>query len=44
MSDPGLKRKFVVSIDQKKCIGCGSCESIAELIFKLNDKGVAEVR
>ena len=44
MSDPRLKRKFIVSIDPERCIGCGSCESISELIFKLNEKGVAEVR
>ncbi len=43
MSDPGLKNKFIVRVDKNKCIGCGGCESIAELVFRVNDKGYAEV-
>lgn len=43
MSEQKLKNKFLVRIDPDKCIGCGSCESISEAMFKVNEKGKAEV-
>jgi len=35
--------KLLIKIDANKCIGCGSCESVAESIFRVNAKGKAEV-
>ena len=35
--------KLLVKINKDKCIGCGGCESVAELIFRVNEKGKAEV-
>ena len=32
-----------VTIDKQKCIGCGTCASIAPKSFKLADDGKAEV-
>jgi ferredoxin len=32
-----------LTVDQKKCIGCGLCESLAPKTFKLNSKGKSEV-
>jgi ferredoxin len=31
-----------VYVDQKVCIGCGLCVSIASEVFRLNDDGVSE--
>ncbi len=30
------KKKFMLKIDQEKCIGCGLCESLCPACFKLN--------
>lgn len=35
------EKKIVV--DKDKCIGCGSCESIAEEYFKLGEDGKSHV-
>lgn len=32
-----------ITIDQKKCIGCGTCTMIASKTFTLGKKGKAEV-
>ncbi len=32
-----------LSVDQKKCIGCGLCEALAPKTFKLNSIGKSEV-
>lgn len=32
-----------LSVDKDKCIGCGSCVSIAEEYFKLGEDGKSEV-
>ena len=32
-----------ISVDKKKCIGCGTCVVIAPKTFKLTDDGKAEV-
>lgn len=34
---------MMIKVDEKKCIGCGSCEAICPEIFKMN-KGKAEVK
>ncbi|MEM4625556.1 MAG: ferredoxin [Candidatus Pacearchaeota archaeon] len=34
---------FKVSIDSKKCIGCGSCASICE-VFEIDEDGKAYVK
>ena len=31
------KEKYKVSVDQKKCIGCGSCVALCEGNFMLKD-------
>ena len=31
-------------IDQDKCIGCGSCELVCPVVFKLNEEGKAQVK
>ncbi|MFH1307616.1 MAG: ferredoxin [archaeon] len=33
-----------VSVDKKKCIGCGACEALASDIFVLNSEGKATVK
>jgi len=38
-----MKNKYKVSVNEGKCIGCGGCESVADSIFSLNDKGKSEV-
>ena len=30
-------------VDQEKCIGCGTCESLCPKVFKLNDDGKSQV-
>ena len=30
-------------VDQDRCVGCRTCESICEDVFKINDDGFAEV-
>lgn len=32
-----------LKVDQEKCIGCGTCVSLCEACFKLNEGGKAEV-
>lgn len=32
-----------ITIDEKKCIGCGTCIVLAPKTFRLNDSGKAEV-
>lgn len=31
-----------VTIDKKKCIGCGACEAICSEVFHMNSDGKAE--
>jgi len=38
-----MKNKYIVSINEDKCIGCGGCESVAEGVFSINSKGKSEV-
>lgn len=33
----------MIKIDEEKCIGCGTCESIEPQVFKVNDAGKADV-
>ena len=32
-----------LTLDQKKCIGCGSCTAVCPKYFKMGTKGKAEV-
>lgn len=32
-----------LTIDQKKCIGCGSCAAICPEYFRMNSKGKSEL-
>lgn len=32
-----------ITVDPKKCLGCGTCSALAPKTFKLNKKGKAEV-
>ncbi len=34
---------MTIKIDEQKCVGCGRCTEICPEIFKLNEKGKAEV-
>jgi len=34
----------MVSVDEEKCIGCGSCVSICEEVFEMNDEQKAQVK
>jgi ferredoxin len=37
--------KYKVSVDQKKCIGCGACEAVCSEVFELKDgKSYAKVK
>jgi ferredoxin len=37
------KKNMKISVDKKKCIGCGVCPSLCPDVFKLGDDGKAEV-
>lgn len=34
----------MVKIDKETCIGCGSCASICEEVFEMNDDGKAQIK
>ena len=34
----------MVSIDKKKCIGCGTCAAICEEVFEIKDDGKAHLK
>jgi ferredoxin len=34
----------MVIIDKKKCIGCGTCESLCSKVFELGDDGKAKIK
>ncbi|MEM2874271.1 MAG: ferredoxin [Candidatus Nanoarchaeia archaeon] len=36
--------KFVIELDRKKCIGCGSCAAVAPKFFSLADDGKSELK
>lgn len=33
-----------IKIDKEKCIGCGTCVSMAEEVFEMTDDGKAQVK
>jgi ferredoxin len=37
------KKTKLLTMDQKKCIGCMACVSLAPKIFRINKKGKSEV-
>ncbi|MBU0894717.1 MAG: ferredoxin [Nanoarchaeota archaeon] len=34
----------MVSINKKKCIGCGTCASVCSEVFEMSDDGKAKVK
>lgn len=36
--------KYIIKIDQSKCISCGSCSALAPNIFELNERFLAKVK
>lgn len=43
MNDDPVMTKYKVIIDKNKCIGAGTCTSLAGLTFRIGDDGKAEL-